>query len=408
VLDVFLGATRGESESSRGVDFEALGREFRNTLTSTLNSIRRSGQHGIQYHYDIDTLKQATLLYRNISKAVHILPSTWSFRGINAQAFNEVWSALTARCAIHALAHIQAGHSGHNAAGAGTVVLLTSHDELTSEISAVTAGVSKNLVSELIKLLTYNLELPINKRDPALQPLIPLSGNRLGIAPHLVLSSNGERNLVALLARHYKEEYDKTTNVLEVAQLSQLENELATAGFNATTDKKVPGRKDLPNIDLALADASTGTMLLIEAKWVIEPSETSEVIERTATQKKAVSQIAKLIAFAHDHPEQLWRTCFPTLPPPKEIQVTGCVVIRGFAGVAPLAPADPPVIPEQVLRETAKHVSTLKDLIEWIQSRKYLPVEGVHFRQIEETVKFDELSVIWGGFNTLSPPKLYP
>ncbi|MCP3144548.1 hypothetical protein [Pyxidicoccus xibeiensis] len=408
VLDIFLGRHRNGSGTQSLFKDSDLNSGVQGVLANVLASVRPKGPHGIQYRYDVETLRQAALLYGRLTSALRVLPASWSFRGITPEAFNETWTILTARCAIHMLAHTQAAYLGYDAAAAGTAALLTSREDIVNEISAVAKSATSSIVAEIIALLTYDAQLPRGKRDPALQPLIPLSGNRIGIAPHLIVSSNGERNLVALLARHYKDEYDRTTDVLEIAQLEQLRRELSGAPFRVATDKRVPRRNDLPNIDMVLADESGGVMLLIEVKWVIETSEASEVFERASTQRKAASQLSKLMEFAHDKPAQLWAVCFPDVLPPSDLRVSSCIVMRGFAGVAPVDPAEPPVVPELVLIEAARHAVPLGRLVSWIEGRKFLPIEGVNFRQHDDTVTFDELSVIWGGFDLLSPPQFCP
>ena len=56
---------------------------------------------------------------------------------------------------------------------------------------------SKDRISAILKLLTYNSGLKNN--DIVYQPFVEIDKDRLALAPHLILASRPERNLISLI-----------------------------------------------------------------------------------------------------------------------------------------------------------------------------------------------------------------
>lgn len=398
VLGIILAQARGRIGRSSVIEPPAVAERVQKAVGPVLATVRHSGKEGIEYECgDADLVSVADAL-GSLAEATWLLPGNWSFRGISIRALREIWSLLNGLSAIHFLAHGRGAATGVEALAARTIVLLTPPSEVEAKLTRVAHIAHRDEIREILRLQVYDPELPSPKRDPALQPLVALGSALIAVAPQLIIGSNEERNFVAFLARHFKREYDETTHVFESALIQELREKLGRTHYRVASQVRVPGRAGLPDIDLVIGEDNTGILQIIELKWVIEPSETWELLERAEAQRKGIDQVRRLLSFERENPGRLWAICFPGAPKPSQVSVRGCVAMRGFWGTAAAEEGEVPVVEENLLVGRLASSGPLDKVWEWLNSRQFLPQEGVHFDRRETEARFGECVVLWEGF----------
>jgi hypothetical protein len=120
--------------------------------------------------------------------------------------------------------------------------------------------------------------------DAFWQPIIKVSAEKYLIAPHLVITSSPERNLITLLNRSAagREFYNRVSSQKEAEQLNGLCELFPSSRYVAR--KRVPVTRSngsiLTDIDLMLYDRFNGILLLVHAKWLIRPDTVQEVLAK--------------------------------------------------------------------------------------------------------------------------------
>jgi hypothetical protein len=209
------------------------------------------------------------------------LPGAWQFGGYSLDQFRSFWMSLVATTLAHIAAHNLADTTVGTRGGAiGSLVMQM------SEPSLMQAGrvfpVPPEAWHSIFKALIY--QPTRNFWDPFWQPIIKVSDETYLIAPHLVITSSPERNLITLLNRSAagREFYNRVSSQKEDDQLNGLCNLFPSSRY--TTRKRVPvTRKDgstLTDVDLMLYDEPNGVLLLVHAKWLIRPDTVQEVLAK--------------------------------------------------------------------------------------------------------------------------------
>jgi len=209
------------------------------------------------------------------------LPGTWQFGSYNLDQFRYFWASLLCRAIAHIKAHDLADHAVGTSGGAiGSLVIQVTEDWLMK--SRELFPVPEEAWHSIFNLLVY--QPTRNYWDPFWQPIIKCSDGTLLIAPHMVVSSSPQRNLITLLNRtsEGRKFYDSVSSQKEEEQLSFLAKLLGASRFSIRTRVPVP-RKDgttLTDIDLIAFDAADNVLLLVHAKWLIGPDTVQEVLAR--------------------------------------------------------------------------------------------------------------------------------
>jgi len=103
----------------------------------------------------------------------------------------------------------------------------------------------------------------------------------VALMPNMILSSSLERNFISLINR-LPEEKKRYLELVDEKE-NHLRNKLKEVKVKFPIRHiycQFPGRKDLPDIDLAFICDDEKKAILAELKWFIAPSEPREVIEK--------------------------------------------------------------------------------------------------------------------------------
>ena len=157
----------------------------------------------------------------------------------------------------------------------------------------------------------------------------------------------------------------------------------------------IPGHKELPDIDLAIIDASTKSVILAEMKWFLPPAETREGREKTAELRKGTDQLRNLIA--HSALVKM------TLGVGSDYELHPVVVSKNWIGHWEAQDNEIPIVQmEHLIHEiNATHDAARVGL--WLKERKYLPVEGTDFEIIWRNRDIFGRHLRWYGLRLLQP-----
>ncbi len=353
-----------------------------------------------QLQFDEGEASHELLIASTLSTMTRILPKNWSFEGLSIDLFRSVWAAIHTLCHLHMICHAEMrGYKNPNEYDEGRSVLVIAPEQLLNRICTLSSIAERASVECIVDLLTYDTKVP--NADPALQPIVRL-GSYFALAPSLVRSSRFERNLMALLARARRSEYDRISGKLAPHMLNELKMSFLEAGLMAEDSINLPISSRLPDIDLAVLDPSSEKVLLIEAKWVILASEVSEFQSRTRREKEGIQQVSKLVEYARSNPSGVLAACFPNYTARGEPDFHGCVCMRGFVGSAENGRLDFPVVEETLLLNKLQSGSGLSTLIRWLETREFLPVEGRDFEVSETVHQVGPYKYFWVGYRLLS------
>jgi hypothetical protein len=220
----------------------------------------------------------------------------------------------------------------------------------------------------------------VTRPDPALQPLIPVEADSILISPSLILCSSPERNHCMLLNSipEEREVYARLVDRKEALMRDEILGVCDSKRYRPFFGG-VAGRKELPNIDLALIDDDRRLVLILELKWFIGPDEVREVLNRSDDLKKGISQAKLLKAAFGDGTDAVQKT----LKVACDFKFECVVVSHNWIGGQTVQDDEVPIITLRHLKAALEKAESLEDVTAWLSERRYLPTEGVHFRVVE-------------------------
>ena len=161
-------------------------------------SVRIDGQ---RFHYPLGPRTMVPVL-EHVSaefKKKFPLPGEWKLTDYCLADYRAVYRVLWAISTIHFSARVVAASRGCFAMGYLQALVVMSRRELVSHVVRY-ACLPRVTVASIVHDLTYGAK-GIATPDPALQPLINVSGGTIAWAPNVILHSSLERNLLVLLNR---------------------------------------------------------------------------------------------------------------------------------------------------------------------------------------------------------------
>lgn len=187
------------------------------------------------------------------------LPEEWEFDKFSVKDFKQFWIAIATLCFIHMIACLKSGAPG---ADVQEAVLIKSSTEFV-QIIADKTELSTDSISAILKLLTYNSRLKNN--DIVYQPFVEIDKDRLALAPHLILASRPERNLISLIHKIRDKSYFDLTNLREGIMQDEIDTVTGKIpNILVEKNKSLPGT--LPDVDYAIWDKESNSILICELK----------------------------------------------------------------------------------------------------------------------------------------------
>lgn len=324
------------------------------------------------------------------------LPEDWRTTRYSFSDLKRVYLVLLALASIQFHGRLSAVSQGAPGMGFNNSVLRFGWDELHSRVRRY-SGLDGVTVAAVLGDLSYGSRGGAT-RDPALQPLIALGSDTILLSPSLILCSSHERNHCMLLNSipEEREVYSGLVDQKEALMREEIIGASACKPYRPFFGV-VAGRKELPNIDLALIDDNSKLVLMLELKWFIAPDEVREVLNRNEELKKGVLQ-AKLLKQAFgDGTDTVQRT----LSVGPDFKCECALVSHNWIGGHAVQDDEVPIITLRHLQAALNKAGSLADVAAWLAGRGYLPTEGVHFRVVSNEVSIGENSAVWWGVEPL-------
>jgi hypothetical protein len=344
-----------------------------------------------------NVLSVAYDICREVSASYYQLPEDWALGAFTVGQFRQVNDAI--RAVLYAWLFITDFAASFDPSYKRDLPFKLKRTELISAVKDVT-GISKAVARSIVAFLTYSRVIDPTS-DPALQPLVSVAGDDLVLSARLVLGGAPERNMIALINTRPAERaiYDRLKNQKESLMRERLERR--RPAYCRSWHGRVDGRKDLPNIDYALFDNRTGTLVLAELKWFVAPDETRELADRGEEIQKGVSQCKKLMAAIANN-NSLIRQFVGVK------HVCSVVVSANSIGMSYVQDEEIPVINEDHFLEELASAADLAEVADWLRERRYLPERGLDYVSASPIVSFFGWELEWYGFAPLAKEEFLP
>jgi hypothetical protein len=352
---------------------------------------------GERFRYTLSPqlVQLAREILQPVESSVHRLPRSWKLANYSYGQFQDIASTLRAIAFTHFLARSIAAAKGCIGMGVRDAVLIMSQEELSARLRRYTK-IPIATIEDVISDLTFG-NAGINFPDPALQPLVQLTHDKIAICPSLWMSIDAERNFCVLCNRmpHTRQLYSTLSEDRSKLMCERLRTDLASTGFRFWSGG-IPGHPELPDVDLAIISENDNICFVIELKSYIEPAEPREIQDRSKEIAKGISQAKLLRQFQIHNPER-FRSLLGIGP---EASCQFLVASDNSIGAHHVQDLAVPVVNasnlvRRLLSEGAFATS------QWLTDQNYLPILGKHFEVISVENRVDGKTLNWYGIKPL-------
>ena len=370
-------------------------------IVSTLDIVKRTVRlQGRTFSYSLNPtiVRKVFESVDEPFKRAFQLPGSWLFPTAKLAQYATILKALWVLSLVHATARYTAAALGCPAVGYSQSLVIMQRDELFSRLSRYT-DLDLVVVQAIVAELTFGGR-GISNPDIALQPLVPMGADHYGWAPHLLLASAVERNLLILLNRvpESKSVYSQLSRTRETLMQQSFHTQLADAGLRFWSGK-VPGWGTATDVDLAIIDEQRACCLLLELKAFLAPADPREVLDRAAAIEKGVRQIETRRKAARDNR----RALNSILKIDDSFTVQLAVASENSASCGGMAElGDVPVLRSSHLIERIKSERDLRLVCKWISERRFLPMEEQDYRRLPFPVSIGRWTLDWYQIQTLA------
>lgn len=255
-------------------------------------------------------------------KETSVFPQTWTFDGFTMDEFKTCWIEIYSIAFARFIACLLLEQSS-NVKISGCYVLGISKKDLIKRLSEQVSG---EAATNIVGLLSFNPKL--KNSDIMYQPLVELH-DKILISPSLILTSKGERNLIALVQKTKDSHYSSEVNGLE----SKMRHELVeclndSQAKDYITCNGIHIGSDLPDVDFGIYDKTTNNCLICELKWFLDADSSSEVFAREDEIDHGCQQVEKVMGYAMRDRNKFVNELFH-IQPQEEPDIYCCVVSKG-------------------------------------------------------------------------------
>lgn len=192
------------------------------------------------------------------------------------------------------------------------------------------SGLSKDTVKNIITDLTY-----VNRKnnDPAYQFFIPLSGKELALSVCFTnVFVRPERNLMALLPKLEDNSFHRLSNECESQQIHLIKKSLNNKAI-ILGEKRTKAQEKRSGMDVLFLNRETLDLLIVELKWTISPSTTSEMYAVDEHVKKGLNSLPIAYKYVREHIDQILFEYFgPQYKGKRPRRYENCVVMNESIG----------------------------------------------------------------------------
>lgn len=322
------------------------------------------------------------------------LPPEWQFGAFTLGQFAEVAKTLWTICYCHHAARATALRKGATDRALLGAVIVTSGRALRRRLADL-SGVDSRAVDAVVECLTYGA---VSQRtaDPALQPVIEL-GSNVVLPPAIVASSALERNMAVLLNRmpESKSTYAALSSARESLLRQELTEELQACGLRVWHGA-IPSWGVAQEIDLVAIDDEHRVALMLELKAFVGPAEPREILDRSREIARGVELVHRRRLMAgQQRPAADARLAIAS-----DYRLSLAVASKTSIGTAMVQDHAVAVVNSEHLTARVRRAG-LPATIDWLESRAYLPVDGVHYRRHPLTARVGAWVIEWYAIQIL-------
>ncbi len=358
-------------------------------------TVKQTGEDTIIYSTKNQSFDKIYPLISHLINGHTLPPQDWQFDGISVDQFKLFWFAVMSLCMLHRFAlHYAATALGIKGGAIASSVITRAKTEWVRQISKI-ASLEKDVVSKILDLHIYNIKH--SKPDIVLTPFIYVTEKHLALPPTLINTNNLGRNLLKHLSKNYKAEFDNISNTFSESLVKYFNDSMNGRFFSIISNKRIPGKDTLPDVDLCLIDKTKKQVMICELKWTIPPAEPSEILAKIETEEKAIDQLSKLRDYFIHNPHKV-REIFEIDFDVSIEDVFYIGVFKNHVGRDSSFNRELPIVEYSILCNLLDEKESLSEAYKEIQNRTYLPTEGKDFDVVAETYPIGDYEIIWSGY----------
>lgn len=237
-------------------------------------------------------------------EATKTLPESWKFDAFSLEDYRTFWVTLTTLCYIHFFSCMEIKDPLMRIKNS-TIV---QRKECILDYIESQGGIERTKAEAILKYITYNSK--IKNTDIMYQPIVEIGNEQLVIAPMLFIGSRPERNLLVLVGLNNNDyEHSKEVNDLENLMIKELET-VVVESDNIKIAKHRDIDASLPDIDFAIWDKLTNTVMICELKWFAAADSAKEVYAKEDEITHGCEQIETLMTYAMKDKELFFKQVF--------------------------------------------------------------------------------------------------
>jgi hypothetical protein len=353
--------------------------------------------------YEYDHLR-AYALAQSMAQAPVLIPDDWTFSWGGKHETMLLLNSLSVRVLYHLVA-VQFGAQRYQLKGGAEhdLCLVQSTEKWVEDIE-VFSQVEVKKVAEFVRVLTYGTGS--NFPDQALQPLVPLGSNLLGLGPLGWLSSNADRNLLSLQARLDSRAMDRQSHLFERRMTSELLAELQRKWQRSAANLTLALRSSREELDILVCEPETKTVIVLELRWMLPPADPREVQARKSVCWQKVEQVRRKVTAVASSLKPAMLAAFDLDIDADGWTVQGMVVVEGFGG-AKSPDNGIPVVPDWVLKASIQASASLRQLAQWARSLDWLPMEGREFEFAQSKPRTEGVAYTYPSISPLRTGRDY-
>ena len=382
------------TEKSFGESLEA---QFLETISDLMPAIARFvrvQKNRFRCDYDESTLGKALSLAESTLDDQFRLPLGWKLTRYRLQDYKVVLQFIVAVSWIHFCARRVAARQGCFGYTSSLVEVETA--QIVGQIRDRT-GLDPQKVRYVLKDLTFGAR-GMNFPDIALQPLVPLGPQKLGLAPSLMISSAIERNLMVLVNRfpEGRKVYASLSEQREELMRRTIRNGLEKLGFRFWHGN-VPNWGNASEIDLAIIDDNTLCCIILELKSFLAPADPREVLQKAKEIERGVGQVMRrreLLGSKRDALNSALRIC-------SKFTIQFAVASESSVACGAAVVGDVPVVRNFHLISRIQSDGQLRDVCRWLRSFSFLPKHGIDYKEVPLDVTIGEWTLEWYGLRLM-------
>ncbi|MCE8044634.1 hypothetical protein HOP60_21095 [Halomonas daqingensis] len=385
-----LGHGKSAEVDITGVIYHWLNDEEEGSCLSRMITEKATVKGGrVVYDYDPGVVYY---LAQHFPQREEVLPEEFVFPWGGVYETHSLINSLYVRCAYHVLTvELVARKRGMKGGAESSLLLVIDRNNLINDIDYL-ASVGRENIEKFLDFMTYGKA--VRSPDPALQPLVVSRSGMFLIPCYFVLTSNTQRNMLSLMARVTPDSFHRQSKIFEHVMVRNIANNFSGRGV-CVVNRHYGVKKQREEIDAIILDEGEEFCLILELRWMLQPGDAREVINRLGECRKKVAQLERKIDFVKKNKESVLSDAYGKNIGFTEWTVNGAVVVQGFGGCLSSNPTLP-IVTIDVLLAGLSEVDSLRELYRWICSLSWLPKEGVHFKP-----SFEDIDV--GGIKIRRP-----